>query len=363
MVKRLRMSKQSKSRAKKAGMAPGSLVHTGKVYRQKARITVFHYTSDTLKENAIRTTEDCLVHRKAEGITWINVDGIQDIELLEKLGASFGLHPLVLEDIVNTAQRPKLEEYDNYIYIVLKMLYLNRESQSLASEQVSLVLGDNFVLSFQEGDENLEDVFEPIRERLRISGGKLRRSGADFLMYSLLDALVDNYFLVLEALEDRADITDGKLSSGADDETLKAIRDYKRESLFLHKTVWPLRELTSSLLRYETNLIDDTTRLYLRDVNDHTVQLIDGVEMLRDTLSGMMDLYLTTLSHKLNEVMKILTIISTVFMPLSFIAGVYGMNFLHMPELSSPFGYPAVLLIMAVVAFFMLRYFKKKKWF
>lgn len=357
------MQKNVKKRSRKAGLPPGSLVHIGEIYRENAHVTVFNYDEDTVRERVVHTVDECVALREQSAVTWINVDGIHEADFFERLGEKFGLHSLVLEDVLNTAQRPKLEEYDNYLYVVLKMLYFNREKDALLSEQVSLILGKDYVLSFQEGDENHADVFEPVRERLRLGAGKLRKHGPDFLMYTLMDAIVDNYFIILENLDTRIEEADNALTPEAREDTLQTIRELKRETLFLHKTIWPLREVTGSLYRNEMVQIQDSTRLYLRDVNDHIVQLMDAVETLRDILAGMLDIYLSAMSNRLNEVMKVLTVISTVFIPLTFIAGVYGMNFKYMPELNSPLGYPVVLLIMAAIAFLMLRYFKRKKWF
>jgi magnesium transporter len=281
---------------------------------------------------------------------------------LESLGERFELHPLVLEDIANTNQRPKVEDYGDYLYVVLRMLYYNNDKTELISEQVSIVVGKDYVLSIQEGDEKRFDVFESIRDRIRNGIGKIRRLGPDFLLYSLIDAMVDNYFVVLEGLDDKIEETEDILASGGKDDTLKLIQKLKRDALTLHKAIWPLREVTSSLQREDASHIQTNTRIYMRDVYDHVVQLMDTTETIRDILSGMLDIYLSTLSNRLNEVMKVLTIISTVFMPLSFIAGVYGMNFKFMPELLSPIAYPLIWIIMITIAILMLRYFKKKRW-
>ncbi|MCX7773147.1 MAG: magnesium/cobalt transporter CorA [Clostridia bacterium] len=357
------MQKSGNKRSSKAGLPPGSLVHIGRVYREHIHVSVFNYNEEVYKERIAHTPEECVSFRQPHTVTWINVDGINDVKFLGELGDRFDLHPLVLEDIVNTNQRPKVEDYGDYLYVVLRMLYYAKdEKDTLVSEQVGLIVGKDYVLSIQEGDEKRADVFESIRERIRSSVGKIRRLGPDFLMYSLIDAIVDNYFVVLERLDDKIEEAEDILASGAKEGTLNLIQDLKREALFLHKAIWPLREVASVLQREEGAHILPATRIFLRDVYDHIVQLMDTTETIRDILSGMLDIYLSTMSNRLNEVMKVLTIISTVFIPLTFIAGVYGMNFKFMPELEQPWAYPAVWIVMLVVAFTMLRYFKKKKW-
>ena len=255
-------------------------------------------------------------------------------------GSATDFHPLVLEDILNTDQRPKMEEYGDYLYIVLKMLHDKGKGNQIEAEQVSLVLGPNFVFSFQESGG---DVFDQIRERLRTGKGRLRKMGADYLAYTLVDAIVDYYFVILEKLGERIELLEEELVAHPRTETLKEIHTLKREMIFLRKAVWPLREVISGLQRGESPLVQKTTGIYLRDVYDHTIQVIDTIETFRDMLSGVLDIYLSSVSNRLNPVMKVLTIIATVFMPLTFLAGVYGMNFKYMPELEWRWGYPVAL--------------------
>jgi magnesium transporter len=288
------------------------------------------------------------------------VDHIDDVKMVEGLGECYGLHPLVLEDIMNTDQRPKIEDYGEYAFIVLKMLHYQERSGQIEPEQISLILGQNFVFSFQEGKTG--DVFGPIRDRIRNGKGRVRKMGADYLVYSLVDAVVDNYFVILEKLGERVEFLEEELVAQPTPRTLKEIHSLKREMIFLRKALWPLREVIGVLERGESPLIRESTRIYLRDVYDHTIQVIDTIETIRDMVSGMLDIYLSSISNRLNAVMKVLTIIATVFMPLTFLAGLYGMNFKHMPELEWPWGYPMVLMIMLAVASSMLIYFKKKKW-
>jgi magnesium transporter len=352
------MSKLIKKRSKKAGLPPGSLVHIGEKKVEEVKITIIDYDETHFQEKEAKSIEECFTFKEKPTVTWINVEGIHQVEILEKLGECYGFHPLILEDILNTDQRPKTEDFGDYLYIVLKMLYPN--NSEVVTEQISLILGLNFVISFQEGIKG--DVFDPVRDRIRTDKGKIRQLGADYLAYSLIDSIVDHYFIILEKLGEKIESLEEKLVISPTPETLQTIHNLKREMIFLRKSVWPLREVISGLERGESFLIKESTRIYLRDVYDHTIQVIDNVETFRDMLSGMLDIYLSSVSNRLNAVMKVLTIIATIFMPLTFLAGLYGMNFKYMPELSWPWGYPLALFIMLAIALSMLVYFKKKKW-
>jgi len=292
-------------------------------------------------------------------VTWINVDGIHQVEILERLGEYFGLHPLVVEDILNTDQRPKVEDFGDYIFIVLKMFYYDDSADEIVTEQISLTLGPTLVISFQEREG---DVFNPIRERIRSEKGRIRKMGADYLAYVLVDSIVDSYFIILEKLGEKIEDLEEELVTDPRPETLQTIHNLKREMIFLRKSVWPLREVVSGLERGESPLIQESTGIYLRDVYDHTIQVIDTVETIRDMLSGMLDIYLSSVSNRMNEVMKVLTIIATIFIPLTLIAGIYGMNFRYMPELEWPWAYPMLWLIMLAIGVLMLIYFRRKRW-
>ena len=353
------MHKFIKKTSKKVGLPPGALVHVGKEKTERVRITIIDYDEARFEEKDAKTAEECFSFKDKPTVTWINVDGVHQPEIVKKLGDYFGMHPLVLEDILNTDQRPKMEDFDKYIYIVLKMLAHDDKSNEIVAEQVSLILGLNFVISFQEKEG---DVFNPIRERIRGDKGRVRKMGADYLAYTLTDAIVDNYFTILEKIVEKVEFLEGELVTNPRPETLQAIHNLKRELIFLRKSVWPLREVISGLERGESSLIKGTTRVYLRDVYDHTIQVIDTVETLRDMVSGMLDIYLSSVSNKMNEVMKVLTIIATIFIPLTFVAGIYGMNFLNMPELEWYWGYPLVLFVMVAISITMLFYFRRKKW-
>ncbi|MFC1780740.1 magnesium/cobalt transporter CorA [Planctomycetota bacterium] len=357
--------KRIKTNFKKAGLPPGTLVHVGERKLESVRITVIDYDENNCQEKVVDKIEDCLEYKATPTVTWINIDGLHDVEIIEKIGKQYDFHPLVLEDILHTGQRPKFEDMENYIFIVLMMLRFDAQSQSVVSEQVSLMLGQNYVISFQE---NIGDVFEQIRDRIRNGKGRIRKMSADYLMYALLDAIVDGYFGILEKIGEKIESMEEELVSNPTDKMLRQIHSLKREMIFLRKSVWPLRELISGIQRTESDLIKESTDAYLRDVYDHTIQVIDTVESFRDMVTGMLDIYLSSISNRMNEVMKVLTIIATIFIPLTFIAGIYGMNFnpevspWNMPELNWRWGYPAVWLVMLLVTGVMLYYFKKKKW-
>ncbi len=348
-----------KRRSKKAGLPPGTPVYVGERKDEKVRISVLDYDEEHFEEKELDQVEECFTCKDTSTVTWINIDGIHKVDIIEKIGKNFDLHPLIQEDIVNTEQRPKIEDFGNYIYIVLKMVYHDENNGETKIEQVSLILGENFVISFQEKEG---DIFNHVRERLRNGKGRIRKMKADYLAYSLLDAVVDNYFFILEKTGEQIEELEDKVVSQPKPETLQEIHKLKRGMIFLRRSVWPLREVINTLERGESSLIQKTTRIYLRDVYDHTIQVIDSVETFRDMLSGMHDTYLSSISNRMNEIMKVLTIIATIFIPLTFVAGIYGMNFKFMPELDWRWGYFVVWLIMVAVAVLMIFYFKRKKW-
>lgn len=342
------------------GLAPGTLVHVGEKKAEKTVIKAWLYNSEKLIEKELQTVDECQELKGQPGMNlWINVDGLDQIGIIEKLGGYFGVHPLTLEDVLNTGQRPKMEDYDSYIYAVLKMMLLDEEREEILIDQVSIIFGTNYILSFQEKEG---DAFNPIRDRLKNSASRLRKNGVDLLAYSLIDAVVDNYFLILEHFGEEIEDLEEQLIVDPIPETLKAIQKYKRDMITLRRSVWPLRELINSLQRTESQLIKESTQIYLRDVYDHTIQVIDSIEAFRDILSSMVDVYLSSLSHRMNDIMKVLTIIATIFIPLTFIAGVYGMNFEYMPELKWRWGYPAVMFAMTILGISMFLYFKKRRW-
>jgi magnesium transporter len=350
----------SKKRGSKSGLAPGTLIHVGEKKAEKVVVRVLAYNSEKLIERELENVEECLEFKNHPDLSfWINVDGLDRVDIIEKLGDCFNIHPLTLEDILNTRQRPKTEDYDSYIYSVLKMILLDPEKKEIIIDQISIIFGFNYILSFQEREG---DVFDPVRERFENPSSRLRKSGVDYLAYSLIDAVVDNYFLILEHFGEEIEYLEEGLVTQPRPETLKTIQKYKRDLITLRKSVWPLRELINGLQRVESGLIKETTSIYLRDIYDHTIQVIDSVEELRDILSSMVDVYLSSLSYRMNDVMKVLTVIATIFIPLTFISGVYGMNFKYMPELNWRWGYPAVMFGMILLAVSMFIYFKKRKW-
>jgi len=344
--------------AETIGAPPGTITYVGESKTECVGITLIEYTESEFQEGSIDDNAK-LTSSKSEGVKWINIDGIHDIGLIERLGEVYGLHPLLLEDIVNTEQRPKVDDYTDRVLIVLKMLHYNDELQELEIEQVSLILGDGWVITLQEREG---DVFDFVRDRIRNSKGRIRRMGADYLAYALIDAIVDNYFMVLEKIGLTLEDLEDKVIEDPRPETSAKIHRMKRETISLRHSIWPLREVISGIQRLGSKLIGEDTTYFLRDLYDHTIQVIDTVETYRDILSGMLDTYLSSISNRMNEVMKVLTIIATIFIPLTFIAGIYGMNFQYMPELGFRWGYFAVLGLMAFVGVVMLIFFKKKKW-
>jgi len=344
-------------RSKKTGLPPGTLVHIGEKKPDKVAITAFNYAGTRCDERQ-DLSPDVLAPSTDESVTWVDIGGVHRMDILESFGKQFQLHPLLLEDIANTDQRPKLDDYENRLFLVMKMLSVT-DRHEIVVEQVSLVLGPNFVLSFQE---NGADVFTSVRDRLRGGKGRLRQTGADYLLYALIDAIVDQYFEVLEALSEKIEALQDLVVSDPKPETLHKIHNLKRQLLFLRRAVWPLREAANSLSRSECPFLQESTKIFFRDVYDHVIQIVDTIETLREMVSTSLDIYLSSISYRLNTVMKVLTIITTIFMPLTFIVGIYGMNFEHMPELKWEWGYPLVLGLMVAIMIAMLGFFKHKKW-
>jgi magnesium transporter len=354
-----------RKRSKKAGMPPGSPVFIGREKSRPVRMSVIDYDETHYQEGSLESVEQCIPFRDRPTNTWINVDGLHDVELIRRMGECFKFHPLLVEDIVNTDQRPKFEDFGDYVFLVLKMLQYDKASHFTKIEQVCLVVGKNFVISFQE---DVGDVFDYIRQRLKDPKSRVRRNGPDYLAYALMDSIVDNYFIILEEVGDDIELLEDEVVRDPKPATISRIHRLKRELIFLRKSVWPLREVLLQMERMESPLVEKTTKLYLRDVYDHTIHVIDTVETFRDIISGLIDIYLSSINNKLNEVMRVLTVIATIFMPLTFLAGVYGMNFhvekspYNMPELTWYYGYPLFWGIIVVTTLIMLSYFRRKKW-
>lgn len=349
----------SKHRSEKAGLPPGTLLQN-RTKKQSAEISIIDYTPKTFQEKKVKKSAACAPLKTKKSVSWINVSTVNDVKQIAELGNAFDIHSLVLEDITNTDQRPKTEDHEKYIYTVLKMLSYNSTKGKTFIEQVSILLGDNFVISFQEADG---DVFNPIREQIRKNESRIRTSKSDFLAYSLIDSIVDNYFVVLEHIGEKIGKIEEQIFSHPNQHTMEKIHALKRDIIFIRRSVWPLREVINNMQRSESKLIGKESKLYFRDVYDHTIQIMDTTETFSDMLSNLLDVHLSKMTHGMNEVMKVLTIIATVFIPLTFLTGLYGMNFIHMPELQWRYGYPFALGIMLVAALLMLAYFKKKKWF
>jgi magnesium transporter len=359
VAKRKRQYYISKSRSRKSGMPPGTMVHTAEVGQDSkgSHITILSFNETDFEEFENARLEDYHKLAKENRITWIHVEGLETLSVIQEIGQQFDVHPLTLEDIVNTDQRPKFEEYNKYDALILKTISYKNE---LFSEQLSILLFDSLIISFEESKECLS--LKIIRDRLRQNKGRVRRSGADYLAYAILDAVIDNYFNVLEVLGDKLELFEEELGVNHEKDFIRRIYEIKREVIYLRKLVWPLREIISGFDRSGSARLNEGTRIYLRDANDHATRVIETVENFRDLIAGIMDVHLSSLSHKMNEVMKVLTIISTIFIPVTFVVGVYGMNFENMPELTSSFGYPLVWIIMVVMMGSMFYYFKRKNW-
>jgi len=348
-----------KKRSEKTGLPPGSLVYIGENAPATSSIDVIDYNKEVHHTFNVKTIKELKKYKKNRNVSWINICGLANTQELEAIGKEYDLHPLLMEDMLNTNQRAKLDEYEDYLYLVLRMFYYSESIKEIRSEQISIVIGKGYALSFQETEG---DIFDPIRDRIRTGKGRIRKMGADYLGYSLLDMIVDHYFLIMESIGDELEDLEDELVKNPTQETLQKLYRIKQNMLLLRKSVWPLREAISKFQRLEHKLISETTKLYLRDVYDHTIQVIDNIETYRDMTTGMIDIYLSSVSQKLNETMKVLTIIATIFIPLTFITGLYGMNFEVMPELKWEYGYFAALAVMAGVAITMMAYFKRKKW-
>ncbi len=354
------MSRLFKKTSTKIGLPPGTLVHIGEKKIDKVRITLIDYDETHLEEKEIETVEECFSFKDKPTVTWINIDGLHQVDIIEKIGTHFDLHPLTMEDIVHTGQRPKIDDFEHFIFIVFNMLQYDENINEVKAEQVSLIVGSNFVISFQEKEG---DIFNLVRERIRNGKGRIRKSGSDYLAYAMIDVVVDHYFIILEKIGEDIESLEEELLTNPTPDTLQTIHNLKREMIFLRKSVWPLRDVVSTLERGDSDLISETTIIYLRDVYDHTIQVMDTIETFRDMISGMLDIYLSSVSNKMNEVMKVLTIIATIFIPLTFIAGIYGMNFKYMPELDWQWSYPVLWLVIIIVGVSMVIYFKRKGWF
>ena len=354
------MSKtRPKKTHKKLGKSPGSIIYTGNKQDKQLFIEAFDYNTEKCIDKELNNVEEAFDFKGSDSVTWININGLNHVDAIEKLGNHYNLHPLVLEDIVSISQRPKIDEHEEYLFVVLKMLYYDTDDR-IVSEQVSFVLGKGYVLSFQESEG---DVFDAVRERIRQGKGRVRTMQADYLLYILMDAIVDHYFVIIETLGDKIEDFETAIFSGNVNQTInKDIQDLKREILKVRRAIYPLREVVSRIEKHESPLILKKTKTFYRDIYDHLIQVSENIDIYREMIWSLMDMYMTTISNKMNEVMKVLTIMASIFIPLTFIAGIYGMNFDYMPELHYRYAYPILWGVMILTFLGMLYYFKRKKW-
>ncbi|MGR9012723.1 MAG: magnesium/cobalt transporter CorA [Gammaproteobacteria bacterium] len=353
------MSESLSYASEKSGLPPGSLVHVGEVHKHEHKITVIDYNKTTLNKSTIKTIDELLPYKTTDTTTWVIIDGLKDVSIIDAIGQHFDIHALVLEDILNTHQRPKFEEFDDFLYIVIKAIALAVDEFNVEYEQVSLLLLNKFVFTFKEKPDA---IFDPIFNRLNNEKSHLRTLGTDYLTYVIMDSIVDEYFTLQDTFDELIETVEDELLSNPSAQTLTTIQKIKRELIFLRRTVSPLRELLASIQRSESQLINDKTKRYFGDVYDHAIRVTEAIESYRDLIAGMLDIYLSSVSNKMNETMKVLTVFASIFIPLTFIAGVYGMNFEYMPELKWKWSYPVLWLVFIGVSIFLLRFFKKKKW-
>jgi magnesium transporter len=346
--------------SEKAGLPPGSLVHVGDVVETVTRMSVIDYSKENIEEQQIQSIDEILKYKESNTVTWVIIEGLANVDIIESIGTLFDIHQLVLEDILNTHQRPKFEEYDDHLYIVLNCLLSEDESFTVNYEQISLLVLRNFVFLFKE---KTDDFFRPVQQRIRTSKGRFRSLGADYLMYAILDAVVDQNFILIDSLDNAiTSLEENLLSSEPTRDTLNAIQRLKREIIGIRRHVSPVRELMAGMLRSESALIQEKTHIYLRDVSDHAIRVIESIESYRDILSGLLEIYISNVSNKMNEVMKVLTVFASIFIPLTFLAGIYGMNFEYMPELKWKWAYPVLWVAFVTIPAILLVYFRKKKW-
>ncbi|SNR95775.1 magnesium transporter [Methylobacillus rhizosphaerae] len=352
------MKKKRHAHSKKTGLPPGTLIHTGDVKTSQVTLTMFRYSAEQIEERTI-TSLDEIPSESENSILWLNIHGLHDPKIMAEIGLKFKLHPLVLEDILNTEQRPKVDVYDDYLYLVTRFFTYDSREMQINSEQISIILGEHIVLSFQERPTGS---FDPLRERLRANKGLLRKSGADVLAYALLDMIVDKYFIMLEQISDDCEKLEDQLLHRPSNVVLQNIHKLKRETMDLRRAVWPLREIINSLVRNEFDFFQESTTLYLRDVYDHSIHFIESLESLRDLLAGMLDIYLSSISNQVNKEVRILTVVTMLFMPATLISGIFGMNFEHMPLLKDYWGFWIALAFMLLVAGGMGLHFWRRQW-
>jgi len=343
----------------KAGMPPGTLVHVGDTHEAESRITVIDYSKENIEERIIGSIDEILPYLDSNTVTWLNIEGLKDIIPIESVGRILNIHPLVLEDILNTHQRPKFEEHDNYLYIVLKSLSVENSTLSIGYEQISILMLNNLVVTFKE---KKDDIFIPLMQRLKNGKGRIRNMGSDYLTYAVLDTIVDQMFFIIDSIDEIIETTEEHLLVNPTSGSLSAIQQIKRELIYIRKSISPLREVLAAIPRSDSPLIQEKTHIYFRDVYDHVLRITETIESHRDMLTGLLDIYMSSVSNKMNEVMKVLTVFASIFIPLTFIAGIYGMNFEYMPELKWKWAYPALWISFISIPVVLIIYFKRKKW-
>lgn len=346
-------------RSGKAGLPAGTLVHLGERKTERAAITLIEYAADTLKETHFESLAACQACTPSQPKLWLNVHGLHEPAVMQEIGKRFQLHPLVLEDILNTDQRPKVEDYGNYLFLVARFFAYDAANLTVTTEQVSFVIGTNFVLTFQERPTGN---FDPVREWLRTDKGRIRQLGTDYLAYALLDVIVDRYFTVLEQIGDRTEQLEDDLLAKPDAAQLQTLHQIKRETLTMRRSIWPLREVVNTLVRNDSRFFAPETQLYLRDIYDHTVHLIESLEAIRDLIAGMLDIYLSSISNRVNQEVRALTVFALIFMPATLISGIFGMNFKTMPLLDDPSGFLFAIGLMIGVATTLGLVFWRRRW-
>jgi len=352
--------KRKKKTSSKIGLPPGSIVFVGEKKVEKVTINLTEYDENKSETYEIKSVEEIDPFTDTPQVTWVSVCGLHETDFLKQVGEKFKIHPLVLEDILNIDTRPKIEIADDYLFIVMKLVMFNPEQKILETEQVSFILGRNFLFSFSEKSD---EIFNPIKERISSQLGKIRKRGSDYLLYALMDIVVDHYFLALEKVEERIETLDDEVINNPEKSQIESIYNLRNLLLIIRKSIWPLREIVNQLLKDDSDLLDDSIEPYLRDLYDHIIHITETIELQREVTNGLMEIYLSMMSNKMNEVMKVLTVIATIFIPLTFIVGIYGMNFKYMPELDWPWAYFAVWGVMIAVVIVMLFYFKRRNWF
>lgn len=353
------MAKSLSSSSEKTGLSPGSLVHVGEVFDNDTIITLINYDANTLEEKIITRVEEMLPYRDLPSTTWVNVDGLRDVELIRQIGQKFKVHTLVQEDILHTHQRSKFEDFDTYLFMVVKNLSLGLGEFAIEYEQISILVFENFIFTFKEKPTLL---FDPIKIRIQNSKGRIRNFGSDYLAYVVLDTVIDEYFSLQDSLDELMEQIEDELLIDPTTATLSTIQQIRRELIFVRKSISPLRELLSGIQRSDSPLIDEKNRRYFADVYDHALRVIEAMESYRELITGMMDIYLSSVNNKMSETMKVLTVFASIFIPLTFIAGVYGMNFDYMPELKMRWAYPALWCFFITISLSLIVYFKRKKW-